>query len=164
MFYFRAVQMARSKLLALAAAVVTASQAAAGSSEVVDTTLRGSRALQGSDFAATFFAEAGCGGDSFTTITAQTGFCNTVFPPSAGALNYKVSCGADRSGTISFCRDSACQSCDINTPFRSDQCLANTGPGSSSLSLTCLGGVVGATPARCNRCQLTFYVSSVRMG
>lgn len=111
------------------------------------------------DFRADFYSLQQCAPEGGrTTILAQQGYCQRVIGADA---NYKVQCSADGAGgAIAFCSDyPTCGSCGISTPFTSGQCVRNVGPGSQSLTLTCLP--TNSTPPpnlECNRCQITYFV------
>ena len=86
-----------------------------------------------------WFEQPECGELDRTLVDVRLDVCNRV--PRGADGGYKVSCAPDGSaGLFSVCSDAACGSCSVNTPFASDQCLANPPQfGSASVAIRCPG-------------------------
>jgi hypothetical protein len=98
-----------------------------------------------------WFEQPECGELDRTLVDVRLDVCNRV--PRGQDGGYKVQCAADGSiGLYSVCSDATCSNCSVQTPFASDQCLANPPQfGSASLSIRCPGAVpsteLGRAPA-----------------
>jgi hypothetical protein len=67
-------------------------------------------------------------------VAVEQGLCQLV--PDTTELGYTVTCNADNSGSISYCQDATCSTCNTNQPFNSGECLQNLPALSGSQSAT----------------------------